>query len=83
MVRHYEDFRNRIINAINDSGLDIGMVAYIMRDIYREVETTYQKQVNKEIEEANRLFDRLDENNEEEITQDDAENDSAETVEND
>lgn len=83
MVRQYEDFRNRIINAINDSGLDIGMVAYIMRDIYREVETTYQKQVNKEIEEANRLFDKLDENNEEEITQDEAENDSAETVEND
>lgn len=80
MVRQYEDFRNRIINAINDSGLDIGMVAYIMRDIYREVETTYQKQVNKEIEEANRLFDKLDENKEE-ITQDEAENDSAETVE--
>lgn len=79
MVKHYEDFRDRIINVINDSGLDIGMVTYIMRDVYREAETAYQKQVSKEIEEASHLFDKLGELKEED-SKGEAEDDSAETV---
>lgn len=53
MVKKYEDFRNKIIDTINESGFDIGIVAYIMRDINREIETTYQKQITRELEEEN------------------------------
>lgn len=53
MVKKYEDFRNKIIDIINESGFDIGIVTYIMRDINREIETAYQKQINRELEEEN------------------------------
>lgn len=53
MVKKYEDFRNKIIDTINESGFDIGIVAYIMRDINCEIETTYQKQITRELEEEN------------------------------
>lgn len=51
MVKKYEDFRNKIIDTINESGFDIGIVTYIMRDINREIETVYQKQITRELEE--------------------------------
>lgn len=53
MVKKYEDFRNKIIDIINESGFDIGIVTYIMRDINREIETAYQKQITRELEEEN------------------------------
>lgn len=53
MVKKYEDFRNKIIDTINESGFDIGIVTYIMRDINREIETAYQKQITRELEEEN------------------------------
>lgn len=53
MVKKYEDFRNKIIDTINESGFDIGIVTYIMRDINREIETTYQRQITRELEEEN------------------------------
>lgn len=61
MVLQYEKFRNSIIDYINDSGLDIGAIAYVFRDIYREIESMYQSQLNKEIAEANEEYKKLQE----------------------
>lgn len=68
MIKRYEDFRNNVVNAINDAGLDIGIVTYIFRDICRDIEAAYREQLNREIKEEN--------------TQD-TEDDSVEVVEND
>ena len=79
MVLQYEKFRNNIINYINDSGLDIGAIAYVFRDIYREIESTYQSQLNKEITEENEKYEKLQEapleDNEDEVVEEATEND--------
>ena len=33
---YLHDFRNNMINTINDSGLPVGVVYYIMKDILNE-----------------------------------------------
>ena len=37
------EFRQRINQLINSCGLDAGIVYYIMKDIFNEVEKQYQK----------------------------------------
>lgn len=76
MVKKYEDFRNKIIDTINESGFNIGIVTYIMRDINREIEVAYQKQINRDLEE-----ERIHKN-EVENTQDSVD-ETTEVVEND
>lgn len=67
MIKKYEDFRNNIIDTINDAGLNIGIVTYIFRDICRDIEAAYKAQLSKEIKEEN--------------THEDTEDGSVETVE--
>lgn len=49
MIKDYNDFRNVTVYNIQNSGLDVGVVYFILKDILTEVEKTYISQVNKEI----------------------------------
>lgn len=51
MIKDYNDFRNVTVYNIQNSGLDVGVVYFILKDILTEVEKTYISQVNKEIAE--------------------------------
>ena len=42
------EFRQQINQVINSCGLDAGIVYYIMKDIFNEVEKQYQKISNQE-----------------------------------
>lgn len=74
MVKKYEDFRNKLIEAINQSGLDIGAVTYILRDINREIEITYQRQLTIEIEKEKLEIEKKSEDSDEEDIVENVEN---------
>lgn len=44
----YEKFKQTIRNVIQSSGLDIGMVFFILKDITREIGSLYEQQLQKE-----------------------------------
>lgn len=53
MIKKYQIFKETLKNVIQESGLDVGAVYFILKDVFRELETTYYTQINKEfIEEA-------------------------------
>ena len=54
MNRNYENFRNNIVYAMRNSGLDIGAMYYILKDVLNDVERTYSSSIQQEIE-AERL----------------------------
>lgn len=43
-----EEYKNQIIDLTNNSGLPIGAIYYIMKDLYKDLETLYNKQVQQE-----------------------------------
>lgn len=47
----YEKFKTAIHNIIQQSGLDVGMAYYILKDITGQLEVLYLQQVQKEIKE--------------------------------
>lgn len=49
MIKNYEIFKMTITQTIQNSGLDIGMVYFIMKDVFYELEKTYIRQINKEV----------------------------------
>ena len=44
----YEKFKQTIMQIIQSSGLDVGIVYFILKDIVKEVEQLYFTQVQKE-----------------------------------
>lgn len=50
MNRNYESFRNGIMYIMRSSGLEIGAIFYILKDVLREVEETYSNTLRQEIE---------------------------------
>lgn len=51
----YEKFKQTIQQIIQQSGLDVGIVYYILKDLTNEVHVLYLQQVQKEyIEEQNK-----------------------------
>ena len=44
----YEKFKQTIFSVIQSSGLDVGAVLFILKDITREVEQFYIQQLQKE-----------------------------------
>ena len=53
MISRYEAFKQTIKQYIQSCGLDIGIVYFIMKDIFKEIENLYYAQLNKEaIEDA-------------------------------
>ena len=49
MIKKYQVLKEQINYLIQNSGLDIGAVYFIIKDIFREVEILYYTQINKEI----------------------------------
>ena len=54
MNKNYESFRNGVMYIIRSSGLDIGVIFYILKDLLREVEEIYSNTLRQEIEEEER-----------------------------
>lgn len=54
MNKKYESFRNGVMYIIRSSGLDIGAIFYILKDLLREVEEIYSNTLRQEIEEEER-----------------------------
>ena len=54
-----EDFKNSIVENINNCGLPPAMVFYVMKDVYRDVEDGYKryldqaKEAEKQVPESN------------------------------
>lgn len=56
MVKQYQILKETMRNVIQNSGLDIGMAYFILKDIFSEVESTYYAQLNREcLEEAEKI----------------------------
>jgi hypothetical protein len=52
MIKNYEVLRETLKKSILNSNLDIGIVYFILKDVFRDVESLYFTQVNKELEES-------------------------------
>lgn len=50
MLSNYNKFRDTLIEAIQNSGLDIGAVMYIFKDVMGLVENTYDIECKREAE---------------------------------
>lgn len=48
MIRKYQILKETINHSIQNSGLDIGAVYFILKDIFNEIEKMYYAQINKE-----------------------------------
>lgn len=55
MITKYENFRRMIQQAIQNSGLDIGIVYFIFKDIFSEIEKLYYAYLNAESTEKTQL----------------------------
>lgn len=49
MIKKYQVFKETIKTIIQESGLDIGVIYFILKDIFTEIEILYYSQLNKEI----------------------------------
>ena len=49
MIKNYQIFKESINKIIQNSGLDIGVVYFILKDIFREIETMYYSYLNREL----------------------------------
>ena len=54
MNKKYEAFRNDVMYIMRSSGLDVGAIFYILKDLLREVEEMYSNTLRQEIEEEER-----------------------------
>ena len=48
----FRNFRKQIENIINQSGLPIDAIYFVLKDVLAEVSEIYQKEMSKEDEEA-------------------------------
>lgn len=56
MIKKYQIFKESINHVIRNSGLDIGAVYFILKDIFGEIEQLYYAQLNREcLEEAQKI----------------------------
>lgn len=51
MNRNYIEFRDAVINAINQSGLELGAAYFVLKDVSNQVYNEFVKEVNKERDE--------------------------------
>lgn len=54
---YLNNFKTNMINTINDSGLPVGVVYYIMKDILNDIQNAYENTLKKEKEESKRIKD--------------------------
>lgn len=48
MIKNYQILKEQINYAIQNSGLDIGVAYFILKDIFSDIEKMYYAQINKE-----------------------------------
>ena len=53
MIKNYQIFKENINAVIQNSELDIGVVYFIMKDVYSDLEKMYYAQINKGLIEEN------------------------------
>lgn len=51
MIKDYQIFKESILNLFHKSELDIGIIYFILKDIFKEIEIMYYTQINKELAE--------------------------------
>ena len=49
MIKNYQILKESINSIIQKSGLDIGAVYFIFKDIFRDIENLYYTQINQEL----------------------------------
>ena len=49
MIKNYQILKESINSIIQNSGLDVGIVYFIFKDIFREIEALYYSQINREL----------------------------------
>lgn len=55
MIKDYQLLKESITNLLQQSKLDIGIIYFILKDVFKEIETLYYTQINQElIEESNK-----------------------------
>jgi hypothetical protein len=71
---YLNDFKTDMVNMINNSGLPVGVVYYIVKDLFSDIQLAYENTLKKEKEEiiaeqkANKKISKI---NESEIIDDD------------
>lgn len=68
MIKDYNEFRQVTINNIQNSGLDIGVIYFILKDILVEVEKAYFAQINKEVLAIQRMAENKPKENDDNAT---------------
>lgn len=48
-MKQYEVFKESITFLIQNSNLDVGIIYYILKDIFKDVENAYYQAIQKEI----------------------------------
>lgn len=61
-----EDLQNKLINDINNSQLPVGIVYYIAKDVFSQIENEYQRTLKEEQEQnkSDKCEEIIDESNE-------------------
>lgn len=62
MNKKYQIFYETIRNIIQESGLDVGVVYFIMKNIFCDIENSYYVQLNRELSEERISEDKSKEN---------------------
>lgn len=55
MIKNYQILKESINGIIQKSGLDIGAVYFIFKDIFRDIENLYYTQINQELMQESEL----------------------------
>lgn len=50
MNKNYESFRNNVLYAVRASGLELGSIYYILKDIMSEIEKDYSNAIRQELD---------------------------------
>ena len=49
---YLNNFKTNMVNEINNSGLPVGVVYYIMKDLLNDIQTVYETTLKKEKEQT-------------------------------
>jgi hypothetical protein len=55
-----EYFRENIKNVIQNSNLNIGIIYYIIKDIFNEIESLYYNQIDYEVSQQKENIDEIE-----------------------
>ena len=62
-----EDYKRSIVESIQQSQLPIGIIYYLFKDIVNEIEQTYNRTIQAEVQQMNSAFVNTSQNDDEVI----------------